>query len=189
MRKRTVILILILTALILTFSVIYFYKKSQTPAKEYNPPVENVERPVLYFQQGLPSVVEKKRQAIYAAAVSRDYEKLNEETSASFYYSYGGDYKDGFTGYLKISEKDEHKSAFDIIPTLLRLPFSYKDNLYTWPSIFSIEPSEWSSEDIKIMKTFLTDEQIENYRQYGGYIYYRLGITSSGDWKFYLAGD
>jgi hypothetical protein len=140
-------------------------------------------------QGGLPPLVEAKRQAIYIAAISRDYEKLNKETSKDFQYSFGGDYEDGFIGYLKLAEKNYRESAFDIMPTLLRLPYTKRGNLYTWPSVFDIEPSKWTSEDIRMMQTFLTEEQIESYRQYGGYMYYRLGITSLGDWIFYVAGD
>lgn len=106
-----------------------------------------------------------------------------------FYYSFGGDYECGFVGYLKLAEKDEGESVFDIIPILLRLPYALRENLYTWPSVFTAEPSKGTPEDITMMKTFLTDKQIEDYRQYGGYVYYRMGITSQGDWTFYLAGD
>ncbi len=121
--------------------------------------------------------------------MARDYDKLNAETSTDFHYSFGGEYKDGFVGFLKLSEKDEGESAFDIISTLLRLPYALRENLYTWPSVFTTEPSKWTPEDITMMKIFLTDKQIEDYRQYGGYVYYRMGITSQGDWTFYLAGD
>lgn len=186
MRRRAVIFISILILLAIVFYIFNLYKKTEVSTSENNISETNK---ILPPQEGLPPLVEAKRQAIYAAALSRSYDNLNKETSEDFHYSFGGEYEEGFVGYLKLAESNEGKSVFDVIPILLRLPYAMRDNLYTWPSVFTIEPSKWTMEDIRMMKTFLTEEQIEGYRQYGGYIFYRLGITAEGDWTFYLAGD
>lgn len=186
MKQRVVISILVIGLLVIAFFILNFYQKDEVPGQEPN---SSEARETLPTQEGLPREVEIKRQAIYAASLSRNYEKLNNEISTDFNYSFGGEYEGGFIGYLKLSEKNEGESVFDVIPILLRLPYAYKDNLYTWPSVFIVEPSKWTPEDIAMMKTFLTDEQIQSYREFGGYIYYRLGITQKGDWTFYLAGD
>ena len=137
--KRRVIILVLSIVLLGVFFAFYFYKQPGIPAEETIPiEISNILQP----QDGLPPAVEAKRQAIYRAAMSRDYENLNKETSAEFHYSFGGEYEGGFIGYLKLSETNESESAFDIIPTLLRLPYASKDNLYTWPSVFSIEPSK-----------------------------------------------
>ncbi len=180
------ILILLLIGILV---ILYLRYSSQTDTVA---PVDNTNKTdeqILAPQDGLPPQVEAKRQAIYKAALTRNYEKLAAEAASNFHYSFGGEYEGGFVGYLKLAGQDEGETAFDIIPTLLKLPYAVRDDLYTWPSVFTIEPSKWTPADIAMMRTFLTDEDIESYRQFGGYIYYRLGITYEGNWTFYLAGD
>lgn len=186
-------LIIIIVTLIFIVSFIVFKKDTPMPVIDETPTVVVNE---LAQQEGLPEVVEAKRQAIYRAALTKDYVKLaNEATSAdNFNYSFGGEFEGGFAGFMEYVAKEEGRSAFEIIPMLLKLPYALNSNsiqgdIYTWPSVFTVESSKWTSEDISMMRTFLTDEEIENYRQFGGYIYYRLGITSKGEWIFYLAGD
>jgi hypothetical protein len=180
----------ILIALVLIILAVIAYNAMTQVAEEAAPlPTENPAGTELPAQAGLPEAVEARRQAIYQAAISRDYDRLASEASEEFNYSFGGEYEGGFAGYLRLAEENERLSAFDIIPTILRLPYAEKDGLYTWPSVFTIEPSKWTEEDIALMRTFLSEEQIEDFREFGGYIYYRMGIDSTGNWKFYLAGD
>ena len=143
----------------------------------------------LPVQGGLPEKVEAKRQAIYAAAKSEDYDKLAAEAGTPFNYSFGGEYEGGFVGYLKLAAENEGRSAFDILPTLLQMPYVLRGSTYTWPSVFVKTANEWTDEDIAQMKKIMTDEQIEEYRKFGSYAYYRLGISEEGNWAYYLAGD
>ncbi len=190
MKKRNIVLLsitILLLALVVVFSPM---KKEGSFTADAPVPVIND----LPLQAGLPPAVEAKRQAIYAAALTRDYTTLAHLADPELNYSFGGEFDGGFAAYMKFADEEEEKSAFEIILTLLRLPYavtanSIKGDIYTWPSVFTVEPSKWTNEDIAMMKSFLTDEQIESYREYGGYIYYRIGIDASGKWIFYLAGD
>jgi hypothetical protein len=185
--KKRYITVMIIVLLFFVFAVFYFfYNKAEAPADAL-PPEDNEE--YLIPQAGLPQKVEAKRQAIYYAAVSGDYEKLALEADPRLSYSFGGPYEGGFIEYLKLSETTEGQTALDIIPTLLKLPYAEKDGLYTWPYWFTSPPEYWTPEDIKILQTFLTDKLIESYKQSGQYLYYRLGITAEGNWIFYIAGD
>jgi hypothetical protein len=170
----------------------FYYAKTQpvVPQISTPPPPQNITPEPLAPQAGLPEVVEKTRQAIYIAALTRDYDKLAAlATYPNFTYSFGMPYPEGFSGFLRIAAKDEGVSAFDIIPRLLKTPYAYSNQIYTWPGLFTKEPIKWTAEDIAVLKTFFTDEEIEKYRQYGGYLYYRLGINSKGEWIYYIAGD
>ncbi len=190
MRTRTIIFLIALIALMVAFSVFFFLRQSNAPIKVDNGVSEQLEqKEEPSTQSGLPPKVEAKRQAILKAARTRDYEKLASEASPNLEYSFGGGIEGGFAEYLRLSEESEGESAFDIIPTILALPYGERDDLYSWPSFYTIEPSKWTEEDIRMMRTFLTEKQIEDFRQFGGYIYYRMGITSEGEWIFYLAGD
>jgi len=138
-------------------------------------------------QVGLPAEVEAKRQAIYLAALSRDYEKLANETATGFVYCLCGEYEGGFIEFMKLS--GEIGGAFDTISTLLKLPYVEINGWYFWPSVYAIDPSKWTEEDVAMMQTFLTDEQIEEFREWGWYIDFRIAITPEGKWIQYLAGD
>jgi len=140
-------------------------------------------------QIGLPKAVEQKRQAIFKAATAGDYEALTAEADPSLNYSFGGPHEKGFVGFLKLSEQTEGQSALDIIPRLLELPYAYQANIYVWPNVFYKAPNEWKENDIELMKKLVSLDQIEKFREFGGYVYYRLGITKEGNWVFYIAGD
>lgn len=188
--KAKIIFISILVLALVGGFIFYKPKKEVSPhpapQEEAKPAPEISPLPV---EPALPEAVEAKRQAIYRAALSRDYGKLAAEAPSDIFYSFGGAYEGGFAGYLELSAKDEGKSAFDIIPALLRLPYAYTNGAYIWPSVATTPASEWTEEDIAMLRTFLPEEYIKSFREFGGYIYYRLGIDSEGIWDFYVAGD
>jgi len=158
-------------------------------------------------QAGLPAVVEAKRQAIYQAALSRDLGKLKSETSDAnlSFYGFGTDGKFsqyGISGYTKFLEEEKKVSLFDLISTLLKLPYSVSNpdsifpivhnwwasenlaseiKLYTWPAVVIKSPQDLTVSDIANMKTFLSDEQIKTFRE-DGYSYFNIVITSEGKW-------
>lgn len=194
MKIKSILLILLF---IFTLVIMGIYVSSSKTAPE-NPdsgkdvsqePDPSPSTPTLEPQLGLPAAVEAKRQAIYTAALTRDYAKLAAEAGTPFSYSYGGPIEGDFAAYLKLAAQDENKSVFDVIPTLLALPYGKQGNYYVWPSVFTKTAEEWTADDIAQMKKLLTDEQIEGYRQMGSYAYYRLGIDQDGKWTYYIAGD
>ncbi|HEU0085808.1 MAG TPA: hypothetical protein VFQ59_02515 [Candidatus Paceibacterota bacterium] len=186
MKNNTIILIAFLVLIVVVIA--FFAMKNQ---KEVNTLIPEPTSPdtSLATQEGLPEAVEAKRQAIYQAALSRDYDTLADEADSTLKYSFGGPYEGGFSGFMKLSAETEGESAFDILPILLRLPYTENNGFYTWPSFFTKEATEWTEEDVVMMRTYLTEEEIESYRQFGAYIYYRVGIMADGRWVFYLAGD
>jgi len=162
--------------------VIYVYSTNQkTPSA--------VDAPLLSNQEGLPEIVEVKRQAIYKAAMEKNYDKLAEEAERVFSYSFGGSEEGGFISHLKANRNNENGEIFDIISKLLELPYGQQGDYYSWPSVFIKESKDWTDEDIAQMKILLTDQEIESYREFGGYAYYRIGITKEGKWVYFIAGD
>lgn len=145
--------------------------------------------PNLPDQEGLPVQVEAKRQAIYQAAYERNYDALANEAEPVFMYSFGGSEEGGFIAHLKNNEGSGEGEVFSIISTLLELPYGKQGDIYTWPAVFTKESKDWTEEDIAQMKTFLTSQEIESYREFGGYAYYRIGITKEGKWVYFIAGD
>ncbi len=145
-------------------------------------------------QSGLPDKVEAKRQAIYRAVLSSGYNKLSREMGTPFSYSFGGPMENasaqaGFAAYLKLAEETEGRSAFDIIPLLLKSDYGKQGDIYTWPSVHLKNATEWTETDIEQMQKIITEKEIEMYREFGSYAYYRLGIREDGTWIYYIAGD
>lgn len=151
----------------------------------------------LVVQAGLPAVVEAKRQAIYRAAFSRDLKKLEAEAYATYppdfpnppresisFYSYDAQGKEKLgllSGFSKFREHEKNISIFDLYPFILNSPFAVTDNMYTWPSVATKESKNWSASEISSLKAFLTDEQIEEFKNYY-YTYPKITITSDGKW-------
>ena len=44
-------------------------------------------------------------------------------------------------------------------------------------------------EYIDDLRAIYTDADFDDFAQFGGYIGYRVGITESGDWSFFVVGD
>lgn len=150
----------------------------------------------LPVQAGLPSIVEAKRQAIYKAAISKDYEKLVAEADISVRNMKSSEGpRAGFIRFLNNADQKSKDTAFRIIPLLLKTSYAiYYPGLnddYIWPSVAQKPATEWTSEEIAQLKTFMTDQEIEDTKLGGSgyYAYYRLIITKDGKWTLFVVGD
>jgi hypothetical protein len=145
----------------------------------------------------LPTLVEAKRQEILKATKARDYKKLAGLISSSnFLYLIGPEQGDSnsFELYLRDSDQKNNKSNFDIISTLLNLPYDgfleggVKN--YVWPDVFLKSPKTWTTEDWNNMEKLYSMKEIESQKLYwNSYAGYRIGIDQNGDWVFYLVGN
>jgi hypothetical protein len=138
---------------------------------------------------GLPTAVAEKREAIYKAAVQQDYETLatllDPET---FNYSFG-DSGDPI-GYWRRQEKAEIPLLGDILPGVLHTRFGRNEDIYVWPSAAAKEASEWTEADVQSMRDAgYTDDDIASFEQFGGYTGWRAGIRSDGPWLYFISGD
>lgn len=140
-------------------------------------------------QEGLPEIIEAKRQEIYKATLTRDFDALASVATTPFKYTFGENVEGGLAQYLKDAEKNNKVSVFDTIPILLTLPYKKDGNMYIWPAFFTKSAEEWTDEDVSLMQSFLTDEEIEGFRKFGAYIGYRIGINETGEWIYFIAGD
>jgi hypothetical protein len=140
-------------------------------------------------EDGLPGAVTEKREKIYRAAVTQDYEALGSLLDPdTFSYSFGesGDP----IGYWREQEEAEVPLIGDILPSVLHTRFGKTDDIYMWPSAAAKEPAEWTQADVESMrKAGSTNEEIRSFEQYGGYTGWRVGIRADGTWLFFIAGD
>ncbi len=63
--------------------------------------------------------------------------------------------------------------------------FAAAQNIYLWPAAAAGTEQDWSA--LRAAELY-TPEQLDSMRQSGAYLGYR-GITSEGDWIFFVAGD
>lgn len=143
---------------------------------------------VVIKDETLPASVEDTRQLIAEAAKAKDYEKLNSLAGESFSYTFGVDEPGGFGKKLK-ELSAAGKDPFGLIIKLFAMPHEKLGDIYVWPAFFTKEPKDWTENDLKLMATLATEKEIESYRQYGGYVGYRLGIREDGTWLYFIAGD
>lgn len=138
-------------------------------------------------QEGLPAVVEAKRQAILKASASRDMAKLKAEYSDKTYqwleYDDKGKSKNGLSGYTELTDYEKNISLFDLYPALLNSPYVLTEHMYVWPSVAPKTGVKWAASDVAYLKKFLTDRQIELLEGY--YTYPKIVITEDGEWTNY----
>jgi hypothetical protein len=140
-------------------------------------------------RDGLPFEVAMKREDIYRAAVAHDYEALrllvdHEEFSYSF--GKGGDP----IGYWRRQEKSEIPILGDILSGVIHTRFGVNEGIYVWPSAAAKLPSDWIEADVQAMhQAGYTDDDIDSFKQFGGYTGWRVGIRADGTWLYFISGD
>jgi hypothetical protein len=140
----------------------------------------------------LPQPVAETRTGILEAAVTCDFDRLASLAGEDFTYSFGGG--DDPAAYWS----DAERAGDDLLAILVQvlgmshgeldtaLPSGEETRLYYWPSAFGADPTE---EQWKEVAALYTAEEIAAMKDFGGYVGYRVGITASGEWLFFVAGD
>lgn len=145
----------------------------------------------------VPFPVRKMRELILEAARSGDVEKLRP------YLGYGDDitmlslggFDEDPISFLKsLSGDREGHEILAIITEILEAPFvKQKDidgqDLYIWPYFYSYPFDKLTPEQRVQLFRIITYGDFEEMHSFGSYIFYRLGITPEGRWRFFVAGD
>jgi hypothetical protein len=142
-------------------------------------------------QEGLPLAVVKTRTAIAAAAIKCDYEALESLAAPGF----RTDFANG--GFENIPQWEEEGTypATALIVELLGTPYAYEDydgqpRHYHWPSAFVYDSwDEIPPADMEALLTVYTQEELDQAAEFGAYALWRIGITETGEWRFFIAGD
>jgi hypothetical protein len=139
---------------------------------------------------GLPDAVAQTRLAIAEAAVRCDYEALEAIALADgeFVRSFADD-ETPDPGEAARAWGEAEGSGEPILATLvelLRLPHATRGADYVWPSAFADEPKD---ADWRALEAMYTQEEIEGFKDFGGYVGLRVGISPDGEWRYFVAGD
>jgi hypothetical protein len=127
------------------------------------------------------------RRRIVAAAVACDYKTLNSlsrERGKDFTFTFGPE-SDLAEAWRR--QEAEGQPVLAQLVKVLSLPYVKLHTLYVWPSVYGpgAGPKDWSA-----LEGLYSAEEIRELRAIGeGYIGFRTGIDTSGDWQFAVAGD
>jgi len=142
-------------------------------------------------QEGLPAPVADARRAIAAAAIACDYGALEALASPDIVTSFGGG---GFEN-IPMWEEEGTYPALALLVELFDTPYAFEDyedlpRHYYWPSAFVYDSwEEIPPADMDALLTVYTQEELDQTAEFGAYALWRIGITETGEWRFFVAGD
>ncbi|MGB7335962.1 MAG: cytoplasmic protein [Salaquimonas sp.] len=145
----------------------------------------------------VPFPVRKMRELILEAARSGDIEKLRP------YIGYGDDvtmlslggFDEDPIDFLKsLSGDSDGHEIMAIMTEILEAPFVKIEEqsgnaVYVWPYFYSYPFDELTPRQRVQLFRIITYGDYEEMLSFGSYIFYRLGITPEGRWRFFVAGD
>ncbi|MBB3351402.1 hypothetical protein HJB79_06560 [Rhizobium lentis] len=165
----------------------------KTPgAQDASKPVE-----VIYDINKAPEPVRKMRQQIVEAAASGDLERLRplmgtgkDQTQVTV-----GEATDDPIGTLKDLSGDPDGDEIlaimlDIVSTgFVHVGQGTADDMYVWPYFAEKDLKSLTPPERVELLRIVTAGDLSDMQEFGGYNFYRLGITPDGKWKFFTAGD
>jgi hypothetical protein len=142
--------------------------------------------PAVRDQAGLPAPVAATRRAIAEAARACDFARLNTlaHNGRGFTHSYGAL---GTPGQHWRRQERAGEPVLRTLVQILALPHVRNEaRQFGWPSAYTERPTD---RDWKLLEGIYTKKQIAQFKRYGSYLGYRVGITPAGRWLFYVSGD
>ncbi|MFZ1815662.1 MAG: hypothetical protein WBO55_08210 [Rhizobiaceae bacterium] len=145
----------------------------------------------------LPFPVAKMRELLIEAARSGDLEKLRPFIGAGddmTIFSFGGIEGDPIDFLKSISGDGDGMEILAILLDVLETGFVHlepgtENELYVWPYFFAVPLEKLDAPQKVEMFRLLTSGDYEEMKSFGTYLFYRVGITPQGRWRFFVAGD
>ena len=145
----------------------------------------------------LPFPVRRMRELLIEAAKSGMIERLRpyigsepDITQLSF-----GEMDGDPVEFLKtLSGDDEGYEILAILEEVLETGFVHIDvgtenEMYVWPYFYRVPLDDLTPAQRVELYHLLTHGDYEDMKAFGAYIFYRVGITPQGRWRFFVAGD
>lgn len=145
----------------------------------------------------LPFPARKMHELILNAARTGDMEKLRPfigQGDDMTMLSLGG-FNDDPIDFLKsISGDPQGHELLAIITEILEADFVLLDEgtdreVYVWPYFYAYSLEKLSPQQRVKLFRLLTYGDYQEMESFGAYIFYRLGITPQGRWRFFVSGD
>ena len=144
-------------------------------------------------QGDLPAEVAAMRMELLEAATSCDFDRLGAlATANSTAYTFGGGFDPG--GYWRDAEENGQKPLADLVRLLNLEPVLYDvgegNVFYVWPAVYALPDwSDATEQQRQELADLFGADQLAGWDSFGGYVGYRVGITTDGRWTFFVAGD
>ncbi len=152
---------------------------------------------VMYDLSKLPEPVRRMHDLIVEACKSGDIEKLrpligngNSGTQLSLTEVEG----DAVTFLKGLSGDADGQEILAILEEVLDAGYVHLDagkpqELYVWPYFFALPLDKLDAKQRVELFKIVTAGDYDDMKQFGAYIFYRVGITPAGHWAFFVAGD
>ncbi len=152
---------------------------------------------ISYDLEALPFPTRRMHQLILEATKSGDIEKLRAfiGTGGSMtMLSLGGIDGDPIDHLRKEAGDTNGHEILAILEEILEAGYVHLDKgtdreLYVWPYFFAYPLDKLTDPQMVELFRIVTFGDFQDMKDFGGYIFYRAGITPSGRWTFFIAGD
>ena len=141
--------------------------------------------------ENLPEPVFEAVRKIIDAAAACDFDALAAVGGDNLTASFGG----GSAAEVWTYNEEQGDEPMRWLLSILDLPNGIIEtengDLYVWPAAHAHQ-GDWETmpeADLEALRTLFTEEEIQGFAEFGGYIGYRVGIWENGDWSFFVAGD
>lgn len=145
----------------------------------------------------LPAPALRMRELILEASYTGDVEALRPligTGAAITQLSLGGIEGDPVNFLREISGDGEGHEILAILQEVLEAGYVHMDagtphEIYVWPYFFAYPLDRLDDQQRVELFRIVTAGDYEDMRLFGGYNFYRVGITPEGQWAFFVAGD
>ena len=144
----------------------------------------------------LPERVRAMRAAILEAARTGDIEEMRpvlESNELMPTVSFGGA-NDPIAYWKENSDDKKAREILAIMIEILEMPFvrlskGTSNEMFVWPYLSRIDPKKLTPQQEVDLYRLISPAEAKTMREFGDYIWYRLGIGPDGTWHFFVAGD
>ncbi|MCA0050872.1 alanine and proline-rich secreted protein Apa [Mesorhizobium sp. B283B1A] len=152
---------------------------------------------VVYDLAKLPEPVRRMHDLIIEACRTGDIEKLRPliGTGDSMTQLSLADIDGDAIAFLKgLSGDPDGQEILAILEEVLSAGYVHVDagtpqELYVWPYFFALPLDKLDAKQRVELFKIVTAGDFDDMKQFGAYIFYRVGITPAGQWTFFVAGD
>jgi len=151
---------------------------------------------VEYDLSKLPEPVRQMRDRILTAARTGAIDALRPllGTGATM-TDVGGDAGTDPIDFLKsLSGDPDGREILAILVDILNAGYVHlnagtPNEIYAWPYFFAYPINKLTPPQMVELFEIMTAGDFEDMKSYGAYIFYRVGITPDGKWRFFVAGE
>ncbi|RAZ93166.1 hypothetical protein DPM33_04215 [Mesorhizobium hawassense] len=152
---------------------------------------------VVYDLDMLPEPVKRMHGLIIEACRSGDIEKLRPligKGDSMTQLSLGDIDGDPVTFLKSLSGDGDGQEILAILEEVMSAGYVHVDTgtpqeLYVWPYFFALPLDKLDARQRVELFKLVTASDYDDMKQFGAYIFYRVGITPTGQWLFFVAGD